>query len=265
VFISVATVVGIRLLKVKQHSFSTQKIAKRVKASLLVLAFATALPSIYLALDLVRDEVFKSKANAFVAHEFILPNAQVVNTRIDPDKHLIDISLVGDRIGADTLRTIETRLISAGLEGTKIILHQIGDNQIDVTELKSSLLADLLRESQNSIKERDVALQRLNSELAAHNAVLELAENATHELRQLYPEVSKAIIGEGIEVSADGSKRTIIYLNITTRETLPQNTVTRIENWFKVRTKSQNAMLHFDNESYSTASKKPSNKSSRRG
>jgi len=59
-------------------------VEKRVKTILLLLALCTALPSAYLAVNLVRDEVFKARANAFIAKEFVFEKSQVIDVKTDP-------------------------------------------------------------------------------------------------------------------------------------------------------------------------------------
>lgn len=248
VFIALATVAGIRALNLKRHGFPNPAMAKRVKLILLTLALGTSLPSAYLALNLVKDEVFRSKAQAFVGREFVFANAQVVDTKIDPTKRVIDVSLIGDRIDAKTLRQLEAKLSGTRLEGTKIVLHQTGDNRIDVTALKSSLLSDLLRESQETIKQRDAQLQQLTTELTARKAVLGQADDVSAELRQLFPEISQVLFAEGVQFVADGSKQRVLYINVTTREALTATSQQRMTGWFKTRTKTDALVVRFDAE-----------------
>lgn len=63
VFIALATVIGIRLLRLKRHRFADERSERRVKLSLLIIALGTAIPSAYFAVKLVSNEVFKSNAN----------------------------------------------------------------------------------------------------------------------------------------------------------------------------------------------------------
>lgn len=245
VFIALATLVGIRAMKLKRHGFATPVIAKRVKSVLLIIALGTAVPSGYLAMNLVRDEVFKARAQSFVAKEFVFANAQVVDTKIDPAKRIIDLSLVGEPIAGDTLRNIEAQLAGANLDNTKIVLHQMGDHRVDVTALKSSLLSDLLRESQETVRKRDAQLVALNQEIAARNAVWDQADSVVNELRQLFPEITRIMLGEGVEM-VNGNKVKAMYLNIVTREALPDKTRQRISDWYKVRIKTEAVILRFD-------------------
>ncbi|MFO1234579.1 MAG: TIGR00341 family protein [Rivihabitans pingtungensis] len=248
VFISLATVVGIRALRLRRHGFANQKTEKRVKATLLALALITSVPSGYLALDLVRQEVFRSKAQEFVDREFTFDKSQLVDTKIDPDKRVIDLSILGEPISPEALHHIEAKLATANLEGTKLVLHQAGENRIDLTALKSSLLSDLLRESQDTVKRRDTQVQNLKAELAARDAILGQANGISKELRQLYPEVTRVLLADGVSVTSEESKEKVVYITITTRIAMSKEIHQRTEDWLKVRLNLNSIVLNFDTE-----------------
>jgi uncharacterized hydrophobic protein (TIGR00271 family) len=248
VFISLATVVGIRALRLGRHGFANQKTEKRVKATLLALALITSVPSGYLALDLVRQEVFRAKAQEFVDREFIFDKSQLVDTKIDPDKRVIDLSILGEPISPEALHHIEAKLATANLEGTKVVLHQAGENRIDLTALKSSLLSDLLRESQDAVKRRDTQVQNLKAELAARDAILGQANGISKELRQLYPEVTRVLLADGVSVTSEESKEKVVYITITTRIAMSKEIHQRTEDWLKVRLNLNSIVLNFDTE-----------------
>ncbi|HNX69668.1 TIGR00341 family protein [Rivihabitans pingtungensis] len=248
VFISLATVVGIRALRLGRHGFANQKTEKRVKATLLALALITSVPSGYLALDLVRQEVFRSKAQEFVDREFTFDKSQLVDTKIDPDKRVIDLSILGEPISPEALHHIEAKLATANLEGTKVVLHQAGENRIDLTALKSSLLSDLLRESQDTVKRRDTQVQNLKAELAARDAILGQANGISKELRQLYPEVTRVLLADGVSVTSEESKEKVVYITITTRIAMSKEIHQRTEDWLKVRLNLNSIVLNFDTE-----------------
>ena len=248
VFISLATVVGIRALRLRRHGFANQKTEKRVKATLLALALITSVPSGYLALDLVRQEVFRAKAQEFVDREFIFDKSQLVDTKIDPDKRIIDLSILGEPISPEALHHIEAKLATANLEGTKVVLHQAGENRIDLTALKSSLLSDLLRESQDTVKRRDTQVQNLKAELAARDAILGQANGIFKELRQLYPEVTRVLLADGVSVTSEESKEKVVYITITTRIAMSKEIHQRTEDWLKVRLNLNSIVLNFDTE-----------------
>lgn len=246
VFISLATVIGIRALQLPRHRFADPKTRQRVRASLWLLALVTAVPSGYLALDLVRQELFRSRAQAFIQHEFVFANAQVVDTRVDAEKRVIDVSLVGEPIAADAVHAIESRLAQASLEATTLVLHQAGENRVDVTALKSTLLADLLRESQETVKRRDAEVQGLKADLAARGRLLGQAADVARELRQLYPEVQAVMLAEGVAINAEGAQQAVTQVQVDSQGALAPAAQARITAWLKLRLKTEALQARYD-------------------
>ncbi len=95
VFIALATILGLRLVRVPVHAFVDARTERRMRTWLLVVALATALPSTWLAYRLVQDEVFNSRARAFVRDEFRFDSAHVADTRVDPKTGLIEVLATG--------------------------------------------------------------------------------------------------------------------------------------------------------------------------
>ncbi|MDO4769023.1 MAG: TIGR00341 family protein [Brachymonas sp.] len=253
VFISLATIVGLRILRLRLRGFADWRTERKVKTILWALVLVMVVPSSYLAVDLVKQEVFKSRAQNFVSREFVFAKTHVVDTQIDPIGRSIALSLIGDSLDDAALQNIEARLAGAGLENTQLILKQAESNQLDVTELKSSLMSDLLKNSQEVVKKREAELQKLRTELAARNAVLGQADDVGQELRQLFPEVSQITLADGVTITADGNKLQAVYVNITSREALPADTRQRMRDWLKVRLKAKRVLVVFEQDNASVA------------
>ncbi|MBY0573265.1 MAG: DUF389 domain-containing protein [Undibacterium sp.] len=245
VFIGLATVIGIRVLKLKQHGFADAKIERRVKLSLLLIALCTAVPSTYLTVKLVNDEVFKSNARKFVAQEFALKDTQVASSKINPTTRSIELGLIGLPLSQSTLQNIEGRLAVAQLDGAKIIVHQTSDNKVDVTALKSGLLSDLYLSGQEALRHKDEQIKNLQKELSARNAIFAKADDISAELRAQYSFVTSILIGDGIEILPNAVKKPFLQLSVKSTKPFSADDKVRIENWFKARTKADAVALNF--------------------
>ena len=115
-----ATVIGIRVLRLKRHGFADAKSERRVKLSLLLIALGTAIPSAYFAAKLVNAEVFKSNANKFIAQEFALKETQVASSKINSTARTIEVALIGRPLSQSTMQNIEGRLNALGARITRI-------------------------------------------------------------------------------------------------------------------------------------------------
>lgn len=246
VFIGLATVIGIRVLRLTPHRFADATIAWRVKFWLVMLSLCTALPSAYLAATLVKEEVFSARARAFVDREFSFPNTHAAELKINPKIRTIELSLIGAPLGKATLQTIEGRLATAQLDGAKIIVHQSSDDKVDVTALKSSLLSDLYRDSQEASHKKDAEILRLQSEITSSNVLFAMAEDMANELRAQVPSITQVMVGKGLVFGEGFPAKTMQHLRVSSRVTLSTGERKRIEDWFKVRTKSEDVAVYFD-------------------
>lgn len=247
VFIALATVVGIRLVRVPVHAYVDARVERRMRSYLLVLALATALPSAWLAYQLVQHELFRSRATAFVRDEFAFEKAHAADIRVDPVNRSIEISLIGLPLDKVTLQRIEGRLAVAGLPDTSMLVHQNGENdRIDVTALKSSLLSDLYRDSQQALQKKDADLAALRGQIAARDALMNQADAIATELRTLVPEVNTVTLSQGYRIDAEAVKTPVLQMIVQTNSPVPEPDRTRALEWFKARTKMTAVDVLFD-------------------
>lgn len=246
VFIALATMAGIRLLKLKRHGFANSQVERRVKISLFLLVLGTTVPSTYLAINLVNDEVYKSKVNQFVKREFTFELTQVAELKIDTKARRIEVALIGAPLPQATMQGIEARLSGAGLDGTKVIVRQSGDSKLDVAALKSTLLADLYQNSQAALRAKDEQMQSLQHELAVKNAFTALSQDIAAELRAQYPATVAVSVSEGFEFVPGTEKRSLYQLSVRSNTALSNSDRIRIESWFKTRTKTESVLVNFE-------------------
>lgn len=239
VFIALATVIGIRLVRVPVHTSVDSKVERRLRMLLLATALATALPSTWLAYRLVQQEVFKSRAVAFVRDEFAFDSAHVADTRVDPATRVIEVSLIGLPLDHATLQRIEGKLATAGLPGAKMLVHQAGENdRIDVTALKSSLLSDLYHDSQDALQKKDAELAVLRERLAARDALLDQSDAIATELRALLPEVTTVTLSEGYRIDDHAEKTPVVQMIARSDAAVSESRQAQALAWFKARTKT---------------------------
>ena len=218
-----------------------------MRSYLLVLALATALPSAWLAYQLVQHELFRSRATAFARDEFRFERAHVADTRVDPKQRSIEVSLIGLPLDKPTLQRIEGRLAVAGLPDTKMLVHQNGENdRIDVTALKSSLLSDLYRDSQQALQKKDADLAALRERIAARDALMNQADAIAAELRTLVPDVAVVTISQGYRIDEGAEKTPVLQMIVQTGAPVSEEDRTRTLEWFKARTKMAAVDVLFD-------------------
>ncbi|WP_313034953.1 DUF389 domain-containing protein, partial [Massilia alkalitolerans] len=170
VFIAVSTVIVIEYLRLPHRKFVDGSVERRVKRTLLTVVLLTALPSIYLAIQLVDNEVFGHRARAFVRAEFSGGASHVVDTQLSPVQRRIELTLIGARMPQSAITAIEKKLPQSGLEGATLVVNQAEDSRVDVGVLKADILAEIYRDTQQGLRERDATIAQLREELAKRNA-----------------------------------------------------------------------------------------------
>lgn len=103
VFIALATVIGIRVLRLKRHGFADAKSERRVKLSRRHRTRDSNTKRI-LCCKLVNAEVFKSNANKFITWEFALKETQVASSKINSTARTIEVALIGRPLSQSTMQ-----------------------------------------------------------------------------------------------------------------------------------------------------------------
>jgi len=245
VFIAVSMVLVTGLLHLPQRNFVDRRVERRVKTALLVLVVATTIPSAYLAFGLVRAEVFRTNAQAFIKREFQFKHTSVVAVALAPEKKAIEVTLTGDPIGQVTLDAIEARLAGARLDGARLIVHQGASRNVDVASLKEGILADLYRANIVTLRERDATIQTLQAELQGQRQRRELgtreAASILRELQAQHPDLDGALVGYGRalekrdDVPGEDRGADVPFLSLTVRKALSRQDRERLVRWFRAR------------------------------
>jgi uncharacterized hydrophobic protein (TIGR00271 family) len=248
VFIAFAAVIIISAMKLPHRNYVDAKTESRIKNYLSVLVLVTVVPSLYLAYNLVKEEVFTQHAKLFVAQEFKFDETYYTNLQIDAKSKKIELSLIGKPISKSTLETIQNKLIKNALAATSLVVHQAGEQQIDTLSLKTSIVADLYKESQIAIDSRDQQIAKLNNQLISYKTTEELMESVTPELHTLFPEINSIVIANGISSTSrfDIYHQKVTLLLVNSKKKLSGQDSERLTAWLGERLKTQNIKLIYE-------------------
>jgi uncharacterized hydrophobic protein (TIGR00271 family) len=246
VFIALASAITIRALHVPEKQFVNEGTATRVHFYLGGIVMLTVLPSLFLAYRLVEEEIFKSRATQFVHSELEFKQSHVVASNIDPAARRIEVTLIGEVVPQSTLAEVTGRLVAAGLSDTELKVFQTtGQQKIDVAALKSNLLGDLYKESRLAIEQKDKTIAQLQTELGSLKENQRRLSGAPAELQALYPQIQNVVLLEAPlwnEKTGWANKDSLILI-VTLSKPLRKTDQARIEEWARVRLKSESVRL----------------------
>jgi uncharacterized hydrophobic protein (TIGR00271 family) len=249
VFIALSTVFIVNLLHIPHKAIVDSKARKRIKQALVLTAMITAIPSIFLAIDLVQSEIFKSRAHSLVRSEFAkVQQTYISNLTVDPDSRMIEVSLIGAPVGGDIVDGIKSKLDMLGLVDAKLVVHQGVDNRVDVNSIKQDLLSDLYQGTIAASEAKDKKIVELEQQLAQLNSHETLSRDVVSELQAQYPDFTRVTVGQGFRVSTGETVEyaRIYLLMINSKRNIARSEQEKIQRWFRVRSKDPNAEIAFE-------------------
>ena len=248
VFIAIAAVIIISAMKLPHRNYVDEETEDRVRNYLLALILVTVVPSTYLAYNLVKDEVFTQRAKSFVSEEFEFENAYITNLVVDPKNRVIELSLIGDVVSKEQLQEIQQKLIGDGFDKASLVVHQVGLQKIDTLSLKSSIVADLYKESQVALELKNEKIARLSEQVKAYANEYKEVENITPELHTLFPEINSIVIAKGISSTSqfDIYHKKVTLLLVKSKKRLSAQNADRLLAWLHTRLKTQDIKLIYE-------------------
>jgi hypothetical protein len=223
------------------HAAADAAEQRRVRLLTWIAVAVTLVPSIVLALHLVRAEVFGRQANRFVAAlESESPDRVVLRRTVDASQRRITLTLLGEQVTPALQRELEARLAAFGLAGTQLELRRPGDPrheaeraqrefaafQQEQTEAQRRTLGQL-EESRRRVAELEQALaEREAGASAARARHAKLAE----EIRAQFPQARQVLVAIN---DAEAQERLLVVVDA--RPVLTPRDLARLRAWLAVR------------------------------
>ena len=128
--------------------------------------------------------------------------------------------------------------VPAGLPAdTALQVFQTGNQAVDMTTLRSSLLGNLYRDSQKQLADKEAQIQQLRDELASTRASGERFEQVPVELNALFPQISHVLIADAPEWSAGTgrSATNTLVVSLAVKQPLTEEERGKIQAWLRTR------------------------------
>lgn len=247
VFISFATLIGARIFRFDKKEFMDKQREKKVTKYIWTLVVLTMIPSIYMGYNIVRSSIFENNAKTFIARELNFPNTQIVNKNIVSTRRerKIEVFLIGEEVPEMSLQMAHQQMANYNLGHAELVVKQnVHDEKMDVSTLKSLVLEDFYKNSEQRIKEQDAKIEKLNSELNRYSSLNSLNKEIVPELKELFPGIEKISLSLGTTVNIQTMKDDSLLVAVVGFTKHPGKAETnKLERWLKVRTKQESVKL----------------------
>jgi uncharacterized hydrophobic protein (TIGR00271 family) len=246
VFIALSTFIVSKILRFPLVRYANSKRRKRTAQIASVIAIAVMVPSVWLFVKLLDQQVFETKTKEFVKNIIKYEGAEVVKFTQDYKSKNIDVYLIGRPVPQNKINEWLSKLEKTEkLEQTHLRIYQGADQSGEMAaklsgEIKAGILEDLYVKNEQLIQDKDEQIRFLENQIALIKVQNVPFKELSEELKINY---------EGVETFSYSNKITTNFKktdtlpvinirwkkNVTTAE--KRNDLKKIEAWIKFKLK----------------------------
>ena len=252
VFITLSTFLIVKYLRFRPRHYVDDATDRRVKLWVGFFVLATAVPSVFLAANVVRKSLFERNARDFIEAEVNTPNTQIINQQFvyDRDTSRIILTCMGQTLDSNRIRKMSKGMTKYGLGNTQLIVRQnyneVNAHMLDEfnTNLRTGILEDLYKKNVEIVQNKDARINMLEQEIARYRIINSQSGDIGKEIKVNYPNINEFSLSMTPIFDLKTAKADTAYLAYAKFAKRPSWRETkRMEDWLKVRVKSKDLRL----------------------
>ena len=169
-FIALATFVTVRLLGFPQARYVDEQRHKAVKRIITIFTIIVLIPSIYLAIDVIREAAFNTQSLKFVneiQNSEMLAETEIIKSEREYHHRSQTITLIlfGQQLDETQVYHLQNILHNEyGLKKTNLVIKQSSGKPIDVKQ-QNELIEELFDKKDETIRQQDSIIHELRRQL----------------------------------------------------------------------------------------------------
>lgn len=169
-FIALATFVTVRLLGFPQARYVDEQRHKAVKRIITIFTIIVLIPSIYLAIDVIREAAFNTQSQKFVneiQNSEMLAETEIIKSEREYHHRSQTITLIlfGQQLEETQVYQLQNILHNEyGLKKTNLIIKQSSGKPIDIKQ-QNEFIEELLDKKDETIRRQDSIIHELRRQL----------------------------------------------------------------------------------------------------
>jgi uncharacterized hydrophobic protein (TIGR00271 family) len=239
VFIAIATLMMVRVMHLPSVKTTNGRQRARRRALVGLVVLATLIPSVFLAVDLVRQEVFANNVNRYVAAVIQpQPNVLLISKEMDHRGLRVALNLAGQRLPDETVEALVARAPEFGLSGVSMSLNQAAQSPGDVQTAQRSIIQELLQGNRAELQGKDERIAKLQAEIRSlqeGQSPQRLIQAMRGELSAQFPTATliQVTAGEMVrpaksERAAQAAPQPVLWISLNVPEALTAAEVERL-------------------------------------
>jgi len=245
IFIALATFLAVKLFKFPVLQADDERHKGLAKTWYAVILTVIILPSIWTAVNVVKENNFKINAAKLVREHKNMGKSFVYDhkTNYSRKSSNIELFVAGEMLTDEYKEILYNDAENYGIMRGQIIIHEdatIVRENIDETEI----LKGIYEHTDRQIKVLNDSIMKLNTRLDAYQDNVIPVHSIAQEMFAQHPQITNVSItrGSAVDVANDTIKEQIIAF-ITCDEILDSKLHDQIERWLKVRLQNDNVLV----------------------
>ena len=264
VFIGFASLLVVKLLRLPERGEIDDTTRQRTRLAIGIIVVATAVPSGFLAYDLVVQKVFEQSAIRIVQSIDADNRYVLLGREISVADRRVLLTVGGEGQVDEIRRTVESQFVADGYDNVKVTVRNIGSEKFDVTLLKQELQQQVFSNTLKELQESTALNRSLEAEVKALKASREGDALLIREIAAQYPEALRVAVGSGSKAQrSSASPENAVIVTLTVDQPISAQAQTRLKAWLKARYAEQAVELVVTEELPPVPPKKRSSRSKR--
>lgn len=237
--IALATFLIVRYLHFPYKSYIDPIRQKVVKRAIIIIAIIVVVPSIFMAIQLVRETSFNSMSSRYlkeIQKSPIMENTQILSAQkeFNRKKSTITISLIGEELSKKEIMMLQAEMEDFGIKKTDLIVKQT--ESIINANMQTEILEDMIKQKEIQLNKKDTLIKNLKNYMLPVNSDSNLALHIGKEMNIQYPFVETFTINNSIYINPNKQKTDTIPTIMVTWKTKPNETEKeQMLAWLKIR------------------------------
>ena len=246
VFIALSTFIVSKILRFPLVRYANSKRRKRTAQIASLIAIAVMVPSVWLFIKLLDQQVFENKTKEFVKNIIKYEGAEVVKFTQDYKSKNIDVYLIGRPVPQNKINEWLQKLEKTeSLEETRLRIYQGADQSGEMAaklsgEIKAGILEDLYVKNEQRIQDKDEKIRFLENEVALMKVQNVPFKELSEELKINYEGVETFSYSNKITTNFQKTD-TLAVINIRWKKDVSskerRTDLKKIESWLKFKLK----------------------------
>ncbi|MFW2176285.1 MULTISPECIES: TIGR00341 family protein [unclassified Moraxella] len=245
VFIAFSTLLFCKLLRLPRRGLLTESTRRFYNIVIFLVVSGIMIPSIYLAMNLIKKEVFNTKAMNSIQAVQRDEKFFILNSDIDEKKQSVRLIINGSGNTEKISEKLTQQLQQIGLDQAHVQVLYAGGSLENLNDFKNELLNN--QENSTQLKAQLAEQQQHIQALMSQKNEQDISDKRLlQELQAQYPDVQQMTIGQGTHwqgtPSAKNNESTYIVI-LQTSKAISDDEQQRLKAWLKARLQQESIQL----------------------